>query len=195
MNAVFIHIPKTGGLTIQQALQLKRYRYPHQARAFNNQGIVTFGHLDYKKLLIGGAITQDFNNSAFKFAFTRNPYDRVVSHFFYSKRKHPEVLPKDMDFEEFTANIGKYGGHFLSQKHYVDGIRVDFLARFERFEQDLETIAHHLNINIGEIPVINPSKHKPYWEYYNKSSKENVYNYYKKDFEAFEYAKDDPNLH
>ena len=61
VNAVFIHIPKAAGLYIQEALGLSLYRFPHRAKKFNQEGMVTFGHLFYPRLLRRGIVSAAFD--------------------------------------------------------------------------------------------------------------------------------------
>lgn len=188
MNSVFIHNPKTGGLTIQEALRLEVYRFPHRVQGFKQKGNITFGHLDYKKLVANGHVSKEFDQSAFKYGFVRNPYDRAVSHYFYVKDHHPDILPKDMGFEDFTQNVGQYDKTFKHQYRYLEGIKLDLIGRFERLEEDIREIARVIGVEVGTIPVLNRSKHKPYTEYYTKKSRKNIYEYYKKDFKLYGYS-------
>lgn len=194
MNSIFIHIPKTGGLTIEAALKLKSIR--HRAR-FKNAvardgsiiGNVSFGHMDYHKLLRDRDYSPYIDKSAFKYAFCRNPYDRAVSHWKYCMKKHPSIIPQDTPFLEFTRLISRPDKrkHFREQYLYVNDITIDFQGRFENFLEDLSKIADMIGVNLQSIPHENSTKHKPYFAYYCEESKQNILNFYRKDFEYFGY--------
>jgi len=191
MNAVFIHIPKTGGLTIERVLQLKRLRFPRRARQFKNEGIVTFGHIFYNRLREDGIINDEFHNNSFKFAFCRNPFDRAVSHYFYVQKAHPDILPNGISFLDYTRTIGNYYRKrkpvFEPQHIYTDKIELDFLGRFENLENDLKIVGNKLGIQVKTLPRINSTRHEPYQNYYCKESIDNIRQRYEKDFERFGY--------
>lgn len=189
MNSVFIHIPKTGGTTIQECLGLEKFRYLHRVSNFKQEGNVTFGHINYKRLLREGLISKSFDENSFKFAFTRNPYDRAVSIFHWHKKKNE--ISKDLSFLDFSRNLKRTG----YQKTYVKGVKLDFLGRYENFEQDLKYVANILGIDLKEVPRLNATKHRPYYTYYCEESKYNVEEYYRRDFEHFGYEQDNNLLY
>ena len=195
MNAVFIHIPKTAGLYIQAVLRLDVLRYPTRAkRLFKQTGRVTFGHLDYKKLLKRGTVSKEFDQSAFKFAFVRNPFDRAVSHFFYARKKHPDILDPAVDFLTFTRTLADYGRTFQPQYVPIDGLCMDFIGRYESLEKDLSHVARLIGVEPAwDVEKQNATNHFPYWTYYDEESEDNVRRFYSEDFRRFGY--DDHLLH
>lgn len=197
VNAVFIHIPKAAGLYIQEALGLSLYRFPHRAKKFNQEGMVTFGHLFYPKLLRRGIVSAAFDKSAFKFAFCRNPYDRAVSHYHYVRYKHPDILDPATSFLDFTRNLPMplYGKAFRPQSDWIKGVKIDTLGRFETLVEDLDAIAGYLGVDIMDIPPRNPTEHEPYQSYYCEESKRNIEHFYAIDFETFGYEYDNHLLH
>jgi hypothetical protein len=194
MNAVFIHIPKTAGLYIQEALGLEILRYPTRAKKnFRQTGMVTFGHQKYERLRRIGVVGDDFDRSAFKFAFCRNPFDRAVSHYFYVRKKHPERMSMDVSFIDYTRTLQKYGSTFGSQSLYLGEVDLDYLGRFEQLDADLADVAGLLGREIKPTPRRNKTRHEPYHTYYCDESEENIRKYYRKDFDLFGY--DDHLLH
>lgn len=202
MNSVFIHIPKTAGLSTEKALDLISLR--NTARVRNRierygelSGNLSFGHKSYKRLLKDGFISKKFHRTSFKYAFCRNPYDRAVSHWKYVMDKHPNYIKPGTSFLDFSRAIydESIRRHFKEQYHYVDGIKIDFQGRFERYLEDLERIAYMINVSLKSIPHENSTNHRPYYEYYCEESKQNILNFYKKDFEYFGYTINDHFLH
>jgi len=191
MNAMFVHIPKAAGTSIEKSLGLIRARTPGKfSNLFTGSGKYSLGHIDVRKRLKDGRIPAKFYDSAFKFCFCRNPYDRAVSHYFYARKRHSDEFSPKVSFIEFTRTLGKYGKMFRLQSYYTEGLEFDFMGRFERLEDDFEFIANKLNVDVKLIKD-NATKHRPYWEYYDWESIENVKKFYKKDFETFGY---DPNI-
>lgn len=186
MNAMFIHNPKTAGLSIEEGLGLMPVRTPSKFRKwFTNNGQYSFGHLDVRKRLKSGAISKDFYNSAFKFCFCRNPFDRAVSHYFYVRKKHSDKFSPKVSFIDFTRTLGNYR-FFRLQTYYTDGLDFDFIGRFENLEEDFKKVAAIIGKSC-QLREKNKTDHRPYWEYYNDESIANIQQYYKKDFDFFGY--------
>ena len=61
-RCIFIHVPKTGGMSVRKTLFTKSDLYPHLTIR------------DYQSLL-----SEQEVGSYYKFAFVRNPWDRLVS--------------------------------------------------------------------------------------------------------------------
>ena len=207
MNAVFIHIPKTAGSYVMVALGFERLIYPHRVKTFKQKGMVSFGHQDYLRLVRKGIVGKEFDESAFKFAFVRNPFDRVVSHYFWTRKRHPDILPGSVIFLEFTRQLKVInephsiltGGNnknlkwwrtnrFKLQSIQTEGINMDFIGHYERLDDDLKKVAKIIGVEIKPTPRIRATKHNPYYTYYNDESEDNVRQYYAKDFIEFGYA-------
>jgi hypothetical protein len=172
-----IHIPKNGGTSIYNAL-----------------GMEEPGH--------GGIKKYDKNS----FAVVRNPYDRLVSHYFYIKTKnsyyfdeHPAMkLLANSTFEDFVylclsskESILKHvrvkeGLYLLPQYSYIcdekDNILVGNILRFENLQRDFNKFWDL------KLPHLNKSNRKKDWRvYYNDRTLEIINNVYKKDFKIFNY--------
>lgn len=65
--------------------------------------------------------------------------------------------------------------------------QVDFIGRFETFEEDLRTIMTKLGIQDKEIPHRNASQHEHYSKYYTPRTRDIIARKYKQDIEAFGY--------
>lgn len=190
-NALFIHIPKTAGTAIEKSLGFRRIRYPSIFdREFNNKGMCGVGHLDIRKRIANGKITKEFYDSAFKFCFCRNPYDRTVSHYFYARHRHPGKFPPSVTFKDYTRTFADYGKMFRPQTWYTYNLNFDFIGRFENLDNDFNIIAEILDID-AKLITTNVTRHLPYWEYYDEEAADNVIKFYREDFEFFGYDEND----
>ena len=139
----------------------------------------------------------------FKFAFVRNPWDRVVSAWayacdreWYNGRRVIKKIPNP-SFDEFVRNHmwdedgNAISVHWLPQCEFVeyDGeIFVDFLGRFETLAKDYAEVCNKIGIPIDEeLPVVNTSKHEHYTTYYTEELKQIIAEKYARDIELFGY--------
>ena len=137
----------------------------------------------------------------FKFGFVRNPYDRLVSA--YHDFKHCEghqswahPIQKYKTFKEFAIDLNsepcKNWIHLRPQFEYLEidaKLGADFVGRFEHLNESFLMIQNLLNIPIRALGHHRTSSHKQYATYYDAETKNAVYEFYRKDFEEFEYER------
>ncbi len=99
VNSLFIHIPKTAGMTIYETvLNLDRSfgwflgdttkkGEDVEIKKMKTSGGVMLGHISYKSALNEKILNEDFFKHSFKFCFVRNPYARLVSLYKYHRVK------------------------------------------------------------------------------------------------------------
>lgn len=185
-QAIFIHIPKTGGISIKKAL--------FGLTAGRHISALTFRRVYGPQLF----------NAFYKFAFVRNPWDRLVSAYFFLQKggmhsddqyfaaKH---LAKLDTFERFVHEGLERRAilqwvHFRPQSDWVtiDGqLATDFIGRLETIEQDYEVVRTRLGIG-DALPKANQSKHKDYRTYFTPEMVDIVANVYRSDIERFGYT-------
>jgi len=103
-EVLFVWIPKVAGSSIYSMLEqynCAKLKTKKNARQFTNTGFATSSHMSIFSLLENGAISKEYFNRAFKFCFVRNPWDRLVSMYFY---KHYHRV---MSFESFCQLVHK----------------------------------------------------------------------------------------
>jgi hypothetical protein len=143
----------------------------------------------------------------FKFTFVRNPWDRLVSAFFFLQKGGmtednrtwaAENLSAYTGFEDFVrrgvnrAEILSYL-HFRPQCDFVclQGTQpcMDFIGRYETLETDFAFICQKLNVQkqLSEANR-NPSRAKDYREYYTQETRQIVSQVYANDIRAFGYT-------
>lgn len=186
---------------------------------FSNHKVATISinrHALKHRTIIRKSHTKQYNNvmlrlkpkhmsRLFKFTVVRNPYDRMVSGFFYMQQHHDRmpllvkqgINIKKMSFRKFVLEVfQKYGPdlniHFHHQHPKVftpDGVKfVDFVGRLENIKKDWVTICSKIG-HKGELPKRNTTRHKQYWRYYkDKRVKAIISDIYAKDFETLGYS-------
>jgi hypothetical protein len=136
----------------------------------------------------------------FKFAFVRNPWDRLVSCW------HNKVLDanyynfddaereKMKDYEHFINFVSKLNiyecndEHLRAQSAMIDLNMIDYLGRLETFDDDAKYIFQKLGLPEKEIVHKNLSSRKTsYQDYYSELLVEKVAQIYQKDIKIFGY--------
>lgn len=101
---IFFWIPKTAGSSIYKVLEksgCQKLLFYKNYSKFNNKGMVTFSHVGVNYLLKKNILTPEYYNQSRKFCVVRNPWDRMVSLYFYTK------MDQRMTFEEFVHLVHK----------------------------------------------------------------------------------------
>jgi len=85
-------------------------------------------------------------NSYFKFSFERNPYDKVISYYYYWSSR-PENKSNTVSISEFIRSRSVLGGNF---EIYGKGneIWVDHLGLYENLNDELKYISGRLGIDV-----------------------------------------------
>lgn len=183
---IFVHIPKTGGSSIFRALSscndapdTDDNRHLGLLEIYNR-----YGYLAGEDDGAAGELKKYF-----KFAFVRNPWDRVVS--MYSYRLRNREIPPDLTFSEFVMNRREhpFGMHRDQVKFIEDPegkVAVDFIGRFENLEKDWSTLQSRFGISSG-LPHLKRTSHRHYQTYYNRKLRDEIADLYRRDIETFGY--------
>ncbi|MEH0157673.1 sulfotransferase family 2 domain-containing protein [Limibacter armeniacum] len=181
-NYVFIHINKTGGTSIAEVIGLSKKK-----------------HLTVKQLV--RLINSNEWESAYKFAFVRNPWDKVVSHYKYRvKTNQCNMLNSPIGFNEWVectyGNKKDYYYYdnpimFQSQldwlKNNEELIDVDFIGKFERIVDDFKIVANNIGLENCDLPHLNKTKKVNYRDYYNDNTAGIIERHFKEDIMKFGY--------
>lgn len=179
-NFILIHINKTGGSSIEKALGLPQQKHLTALEIKNKIGDKRW-------------------NKKFKFAFVRNPWDKVVSHYSYRYRRNVNNLKDDnIDFKQWVKLTYKEKNpkYYHNPKMYTPQmdwicnekgeIIIDFVGRFEKLSEDFQKVCKIIGKN-KELPHLRKSSHKHYKEYYDDETKKIIEKIFEKDIKEFGY--------
>lgn len=137
-------------------------------------------------------------DDVFMFTFVRNPWDRAVSVFHFLQQRvvrQEERIAPHWQFQDYVKQVLAVRGVGINQHwrlqlptfRYNGGeIPGMYVGRFERLQEDWSYIANQLGVS-QKIPHFNPSKHKPYTDYYDEEAKEIIGRLYAKEIKLLSY--------
>lgn len=202
---IFFHLPKNAGVTVsrmliaqENLLKIRRITSFFLRKFFKtkdnfyfslkNKRIKFFSsHLECCKFQ--EIIDEKIFSEYLKFAVIRNPWDRMVSRYFYSKKI--DSIFENFSFSEFVDFDLKNNMHVINQyKFCIDKKNkfcLDEVIKFENLNEDFNKISLKIFNKKNMLTHLNKSEHRNYREYYNNKTKDKIYKYCKKDIEFFEY--------
>lgn len=136
-------------------------------------------------------LTDEEIKNIFKFTIVRNPFDRVVSAFFYLKNRRVIKAKSFLSFikGEFAQKGVKMNAHFHFQTpsaYYNNKKFVNAIVRLENIKQGWVKIAKKIHCH-RVLPRRNVTRHNPYPHYYDNEAIEIVSRIYKNDLKNFNY--------
>jgi len=198
INLLFVHIPKTGGTVIEDAIK-KNNKYgkqtlysgprnsilpaPFSSYSLQHQFYSTiYNHRD--------KLNVNFDNIKV-FAVVRNPYDRIISDLLFYKIIKSNANPEEV-YNAINSNYIKstnIDNHNTPQYKYVtdeNGNLIESIKIFytETLNNDNDKLNNYAGININ---IKRDNVNKDYTRFFNKKSIALVNEKYKKDFELFGY--------
>jgi hypothetical protein len=199
---LFVHIEKAAGSSIQDALLPWSGQ---KAKSHLRRRLALLGPINrigglYRALQfpehapaseVKSCLPPEVYDALFKFAFVRNPWDRLVSryaHLLRSKeRRRHRVVSRMEKFEDFVNwEIQRRAfQHSYVTDHRGNQI-VDFIGYYERLGEDFAKVCARLKLP-AELPHANISPHRDYRSYYTPETRELVANKFKRDIELFGY--------
>lgn len=214
-NCLFVHVPKVAGQSIENVF-LERAglswnnRAPFLLKPNQNPllGPPRLAHLTAQEYTELGYLSVSEFQSLYKFAFVRNPWQRILSEYLYRgyRCSFKEFLlyrfPKPSD-DNYVNGDDLYR-HVIPQAHFLcnrqGNLIVDFVGRFESLSKDFQDVSK----KITGIPLSLPHKNKTPMrfkglfasrkthcsDYYCEKTEAFVADYYAQDIELFGYTFD-----
>lgn len=177
---IFIHINKTGGSSIEKALNLP-FEHKTALEKIEEVGVCRWS----KKV---------------SFTVVRNPWDKVVSHYHYRVQTNQTGMGDGhIEFNEWVKKA--YGEKdrryydqprmFMPQVDWIcdrnGKVLVDRILRFERLSEDFNSLAAELKI-VARLPHVKKSKRKKDMRhYYDQESISIIYDCFLSDVNMFGY--------
>jgi len=188
---IFLHIPRTGGTSIENAICGKDWFDVHAPS---------------KHLTAHSAkkIYAEYWDKYLKFTFVRNPWDRMVSmlkyEWFYGVKINQEkkILLDDyfdkfkkVEYDERFFNSNQFNDYqYIENSVYrnIIGDDMDFIGKFENLQEDFERVCKLVGLPASKLSHIEKSQNrKKYQEYYTEETKNLIYNKFKKEIKQFNY--------
>lgn len=176
---IFIHINKTGGSSVEKALEIP---FDHRT------ALERMRKMGRKKW-----------NKKFTFTVVRNPWDKVVSHYHYRVDTNQTNLGDNpIGFNEWVRlTYGKQDPQyynnpqmFMPQIDWISDetgeVLVDEIIRFENLDEEFNVILKKLGRK-ALLPHVKKSKRGSYRDYYEPDTIEIVRNWFARDIEIFGY--------
>lgn len=188
LRFIFIHIPKTSGNSLSLFLKdfIDNDVIQRSSKMGEKQGIsilcektrmdIKHANITYYEKTYCEKI-----NDYFKFTIVRNPYDRILSFYFWSKGKKNQTFDRN-EFIKFIKENNSFQYKYINKTIHI--------IHFENLIDELKNIECFKNIvNFNNYPTLNASSNskEKYNKIYDKELKDLVFNKYKKDFELFDY--------
>jgi len=197
IRCLFIHLPKVAGNSIMRALGTNWEDHKDLARYHQELGEQTLQDL-------------------FCFTFVRNPWERILSEYNFQRKKsqRPDTVrlylyKKDGSVRTFSEWVDyalshpeqhcekSWGGKVSQDIHRMSpqvnwislngDVRVNFAGRYERLQDDFDTVCDHLRVPRRKLGRKNGKFHWHYSHYFDRATRDRVANYYQADIETFGY--------
>ena len=200
-NFIFIHVPKTAGTSIQNALGPQtsiRYRstlHKNCDRRFSDH--ITIARLAAR----AGEVPL---KARFVFAFVRNPWERAQSLYHHiiqhgQNRKWEQEIPRyqqqglndwivnDMEKWIVYATSWHHNGNIYQQSSWIAGYNMDFIGRYENLQNDFNHVCKILNIQC-KLPHALKTQHEHYSKEYTDTGREKIAQLFARDIKRFDYG-------
>ncbi len=190
MKIYFVHIPKNAGNSIR--LHCKNMKIK----------VISHNLRKKRKRLLGSFRRK---KPIHAFCVSRNPYERIVSAYFYMLKSESKDDQKERDiyvtqYKDFRDFV-RYGLkkasdnqiHFRPQVFWIlnnQGIpEIETVLRIETLQSDFDAFCKNMGLQPARLEIVNQSEHKDWEIYYDEELKDIVSGIYHADFEFFNYEK------
>ena len=199
IKVLFIHIPKTGGTSVERYLQNKfnvnlfKENLYSIHETFNNH---SYQHMTYNEIYNNRIrFNVKFDNLSIIFAVVRNPYERLISELFYRKFINTKMNAKDVEniLIKYIISNNDYDNHKIPQHIFLlnSNGRINpniKILRTETLDQDMKNIGYD-DFNTNQKFTCTQRNKINYYKLLTKKSINIINKFYEKDFELLSYKK------
>jgi hypothetical protein len=196
-KTIFVHIPKTGGQSIEHVF-LAEHGLTWDTRAAllmrmkteEEQGPKRLAHLLAREYVPFGHVAAEDFSASFKFAVVRNPYDRAVSEYRF---RHAAMPSPQKTFREYVQSLKRtrLPRHDQSQADFVldesNNLMVDKILRFETLSADFADVSKKIFGRAIDLPHANKSAADVPAEANDIDLRRALYRRYERDFDLLKY--------
>lgn len=198
-KAIFVHVPKNAGTSITRALKGTGQYTPLGYGSVDDDFAMSWTAGEVRRVI--DTVGNEMWGECFTFAFVRNPWDRLVSGWQFTRQKNKHEL----SFAEFVRRLPSLDTdqepdalrraisthwHAMPQADHliVDGVvAVDFVGRVEALDDDWRAISERIGCD-REIPRANASERGEYRQYYTDDLLAEVDERFRRDVDAWGYT-------
>jgi hypothetical protein len=178
---LFIHIARTGGTSIEQALVHDDWWKidPATKHISASQARRRYGQETWRDYA--------------KFAIVRNPWDRFVSMwtigYWYGRDTYWKGVRPD-SFQDFIRTLRPHPHEIYDtlHQHLILDEKIDFILRFEQLQQDFSGMLKTQGLDDIALPVAMKSEHGPYRDYYDDGLADWIAHTYANDIQRYHYS-------
>lgn len=197
INILFIHIPKTGGSSIEKYFEKKLNIQLNSKYLFSVSELInnhSYQHLTYYEIYKNQKeLHINFSNLKLIFSIVRNPYERIISELFFRKliNKNMECNMIEKIIINYLNSDNTYDNHKLPQYLFL----IDSSGNINKNIKILKTESlknDMINLGWKDFNINQNHSYRTTLNYYNFLNINTIHlinNYYSKDFELFSYNK------
>ncbi|MEM7176755.1 MAG: sulfotransferase family 2 domain-containing protein [Pseudomonadota bacterium] len=187
MRFFFVHVPKTGGMTVSRFFERSGGRHWRLNRSYLNSRIGIHDGVEQVTRLLGPATA-----SYFSFAYYRNSWDWAYSLYRYVRRtpghpRHHQV--RDLDFSDYVHQVAD--DFFRPQRPLVCDTQSIAVTRLEDFRQiatTLPEVLEELGYTSDHLAAENQAPvARAYTEVYDAATRDRIAALYRDDIAFFDF--------
>jgi len=183
-KSIFIHVSKTGGSSIEHAFNPNIQLDKKNAGAKKGNTSFKGKHFPARRYKLE---YPDIFDSYFKFAFVRNPWDRLVSNWFWLRYLNL-TPPKESFYEWLQTVVHRKNYTYKTMLTINDEIAVDFVGKFESLGSDFQNVCEQIGATKIDLPHKNNLSDREHYSYfYNEEAKKLVEKHFAWEIETFKY--------
>lgn len=162
---IFIHINKTGGSSIEKVFDYDGIKHEHASQ-------------------LAARVGEKWDRY-FKFAIIRNPWDRLVSEYFF--RVNKGSVSQGVGFCEWVQIMhSKHKATTYAAGPQSKWIRdMDFVGRFETLQESFDYVCEMVGYPKTKLPHVNSTRHKHYSTYYDDETRKLVEEWHRPDLDNY----------